>query len=329
MIAQMISFNVLEQLDWGMAAALGIMLLTVTIVIFLTFQHFFGLDKLWGGLEGGGGAAETLATTSRPLSEWSMGGLTTAAVGMAVAIFLISPVIVVFPMSLSTSPFLVFPPPRYSLHWFRNFFETSKWLLALRSSVDVAAMAVSIATIIGTAAAIGMSRLRFRLKSFMEAFLLLPMVVPVIIISLGLYYFFAPMKLVGSKVGLAIGHALLGAPLVFMTVSASLKTFDRNLELAAFGLGASRAIMFRRIMLPHVWPGVAAGAVFAFIASFDDVVLALFLTNVRSRTLPKLMYEGVAHEIDPTITAVAVLLILFSLLILMTNLVFSRLRRNR
>jgi len=163
----------------------------------------------------------------------------------------------------------------------------------------------------------------------MEAFLLLPMVVPVIIISLGLYYFFAPMKLVGSKVGLAIGHALLGAPLVFMTVSASLKTFDRNLELAAFGLGASRAIMFRRIMLPHVWPGVAAGAVFAFIASFDDVVLALFLTNIRSRTLPKLMYEGVAHEIDPTITAVAVLLILFSLLILMTNLVFGRLRRNR
>jgi putative spermidine/putrescine transport system permease protein len=119
---------------------------------------------------------------------------------------------------------------------------------------------------------------------------------------------------------------LLASPFVFITVRAALKSFDINMELAALGLGASWGAMFRRVMLPSIMPGIAAGAVFAFIVSFDDVILALFLTNIRTRTLPKLMFEGVAHEIDPTIIAVSALLILVTILILTLNILLSRWR---
>jgi putative spermidine/putrescine transport system permease protein len=329
MIAQMISHHINEELNWGMAAALAIMLLAVTLLIFFVFQRFLGLDRLWGGMEGGGGAGEGLGSTTHLAQKTSMGSMGSAIVGIAVGVFLISPIVAIIPMSLSASPFLVFPPPSYSFTWFENFLATPKWIRSLQNSVHVSIMAVFTATVLGTAAAMGMSRLRFRLKGFIEAFLILPMVVPVIVLSISLYYFYASFGFTGSKVGLAIGHAILGSPLVFITVSASLKTFDRNLELAAYGLGASRVVMFQRVMLPHIWPGIAAGGLFAFIVSFDDVILALFLTNIRSRTLPKVMYEGVAHEIDPTITAVAVLLICFSLMVLITNIIFSRLRTSR
>ena len=329
MIAQMISHHINEELNWGMAAALAILLLAVTLIIFFFFQRFLGLDKLWGGLEGSGGAGEGLGSVTNLTQKASIGSIGTAIMGIAVGIFLISPIIAIIPMSLSASPFLIFPPPSYSLTWFENFFSTPKWIRSLQNSIQISAIAVVLSTVLGAAAAIGMSRLRFKLKSFVEAFLILPMVVPVIVLSISLYYFYASFGFTGSKVGLAIGHAILGAPLVFITVSASLKTFDRNLELAAYGLGAGMVTMFRRVMMPHIWPGIAAGALFAFIVSFDDVILALFLTNIRSRTLPKVMYEGVAHEIDPTITAVAVLLICFSLMVLIINIIFSRLRTSR
>jgi putative spermidine/putrescine transport system permease protein len=158
----------------------------------------------------------------------------------------------------------------------------------------------------------------------LETFFVLPMIVPAIILGVGLYYALAPLGLINSPWALAHGHIVLASPFVVLTVRAALRGFDRNLELAALGLGASWFTMFRRVMLPVVAPGIAAGAVFAFITSFDDVVLAIFLTNVRSRTLPKLMYEGVAHEINPTITAVAALIVLFTCAILLVNLLLQR-----
>lgn len=328
MIAQMVSYHINEKLDWGMAAALAIVLLCLTLGVFFLFQHFLGLDRLWGGFESGG-SGDTIGAVPRPVSQWSFGGIGVGISGILVAIFLIAPIIAVFPMSMSSSPFLVFPPPSYSLKWFVKFFTTRKWILSLQNSIEVAIIAVSLATFLGTAAALALSRLRFRFKDAVQAYIMLPMVVPVIVLALGLYYFYAPMGLVGSKLGLAIGHAILGMPVVFITVSASLKTFDRNQELAAYSFGAGKMTMFRLIMLPHIWPGMAAGALFAFIVSFDDVILALFLTNIRSRTLPKLMYEGVAHEIDPTITAIAVLLICFSILVLSINIIFSKVKESR
>ncbi len=323
MIAMMIQFHLQEQLDWAMAAALSLTLLTITLLVFWQFQRVFGLEKLWGGLEGGD-QTDTLGARAGQVYRRSTGGWVTVACGILVAIFLIAPIILIFPMSLSRSPFLVFPPPSYSWRWYENLFGTDKWAEALWNSVQVAAIAVPLATIAGTIAAIGANHLRPSRRVAIESVLVLPLVVPTIVFAVALYYVFATFGITTSKLGLAVGHAILGLPFVFLTVRAALKGFDRNLELAAYSMGASWFTMLRRVLLPHLAPAIAGGALFAFITSFDEVILAIFLTDVDSRTLPKLMYEGVAHEIDPTITAVAVLLVLASIVFFLASVVLRR-----
>lgn len=325
MIAMMIQFNLQEQLDWGMAAALSATLLTLTLLVFWQFQRVFGLERLWGGLEGAD-QTDTLGARAGEGYRRGFGGWVTVACGLLVAIFLIAPIILIFPMSLSRSPFLVFPPPSYSWRWYENLYGTSKWAEALWNSIQVAAVAVPLATIAGTIAAIGANRLAPAKRVAIESVLVLPLVVPTIVFAVALYYLLAPLGLTTSKLGLALGHAVLGLPFVFLTVRAALKSFDRNLELAAYSMGASWLAMARRVLLPHLAPAIIAGALFAFITSFDEVILAIFLTNVDSRTLPKLMYEGVAHEIDPTITAVAVLLVLASIVFFVASLILRRAR---
>ncbi len=161
----------------------------------------------------------------------------------------------------------------------------------------------------------------------MEILILLPMIVPTIITAIALYSQYAPLGVLGSPESLAVGHTILAAPFVFITVSAALKGFDTNLELAALGLGASWRAMFRRIMLPAILPGILAGAVFAFITSFDDIVLAIFLTNSSSRTLPRVIYEGVKDDTDPAIVALAAILITISFAAFILSLV-SKGRRS-
>jgi putative spermidine/putrescine transport system permease protein len=323
MIAMMIQFHLQERLDWDMAAALSITLLTITLAIFALFQRRFGLDRLWSGM-GGHGAGDTLGARAGERTRRSAAGWLVIALGVLVVVFLIAPIVMIFPMSASRSPFLVFPPPSYSWRWYENLWSNPKWAEALVNSLRVAAIAVPLATALGTAAALGVARLAPRWRTPAESLFVLPMIVPTIVVAVALYYLYAPLGLAGTRTGLALGHALLGFPFVFVTVRASLKSFDRNLELAAYGLGASAWAMFRRVKLPHLLPGIAAGALFAFITSFDDVILAIFLTDIDSRTLPKLMYEGVAHEIDPTISAVAVVLVLASLVGLALSLLVRR-----
>ena len=318
MIAQMIANNIIRELNWGFAAALAVILLTVTLGLFALFQRIFGLERLISG--SGSKSAEPFGTDHRR----SAGGWVSVALGLVVAAFLIAPILIVFPMSLGSSPFLTFPPESYSFRWYENFFAASKWMNALFRSLQIAGITVVVSLVIGTAAAVGLTRIDKRWRGWLEALFILPMIVPVIILSIGLYYLLVPIGLVGTIWGLALGHIVLATPYVFITVRASLASFDRNLELAAQGLGASWSTMFRRVMLPCIMPGILGGAIFAFITSFDDVVLALFLTNVRSRTLPKLMYEGVAHEIDPTIIAASGLIILVTVLVLGANLLIAR-----
>ena len=323
MIAQMISFNVLEQLNWGLAAALSVILLCVTLIIFWIFQTFFSIEKLWGGEGGNARVGEPLSGT---ITRRTLGGWSSVAAGSLVAFFLVLPVIFVFPMSLGSSPFLAFPPDDLSLKWFENFFSNPKWIRSIYTSLIIAAMAVTMSVTLGTAAAIGVHRLPGGNKTAVETLFILPMIIPHIVLAVALYYYLVPLGLVNTKIGLAIGHTLMATPFVFITVRAALKNFNTNLELAALGLGASWGTMFRRVMLPAIMPGVAAGAIFAFITSFDDVILAIFLTNIRSRTLPKLMFEGIAHEIDPTIIAVSALLIIFTVAVLTLNLLVQRKR---
>ncbi|MEI4488564.1 ABC transporter permease subunit [Frigidibacter sp. MR17.14] len=319
LISMLIAQNINVDLNWGLAAALSVVLLVATLIIFVAFQRAFGLDKLFSG-GGGRGASQPFGVHGRR----SGGGWVTVACGMLVLLVLIAPIILVFPMAASNSPFLQFPPPSYSLRWFENFFADPKWIRSIWNSLKAASVAVPLSLVIGTAAAIGVSRATPRLRPWLETFFVLPMVVPVIILGVGLYYLLAPLGMLGNPYTLGLAQSVLCAPYVFITVRAALKGFDPTLELAALNLGASWGTMFRRVMLPAILPGIVAGAVFAFIQSFDDVVLALFLTNVRSRTLPRAMYEGMAHEIDPTINAASALIILLTVAILVANLILSR-----
>ena len=320
MIAMLIADNINRTLNWGLAAALSVVLLAATLIVFAFFQHAFGLDRLLGG-DGGRGTGSMLGTGQR---RRSAGGRATAVAGVLVALFLIAPIIIVFPMSLGASPFLEFPPESYSLRWFESFFSERRWLIGVWNSLQAAAVAIAISVPLGTLAALGVDRMTKQARPWVEAVFILPMVIPVIILAVGLFYLLAPLNALGSPLILGVAHSVLASPFVFITVRSALKGFDRNQELAALSLGASWPVMFRRVMLPAIAPGMLAGAVFAFIQSFDDVVLALFLTNIRSRTLPRIMYEGIAHEIDPTIIAVSVLVILVSILMLGINLLLSR-----
>jgi putative spermidine/putrescine transport system permease protein len=314
MLSQMISYHMQEQLDWAMASALSLVLLGSTLLVFFVFQRSYGFDRLF--------ASET-GTAIDPSLARKGGGVAwrvALVLGLVVAFFLLAPILVVFPLSFASSPFIQFPPAEWTTRWYSKLVADPKWLAALLSSLRVAGIAVVAAVVFGTLAAIVVSRLRGPFARLLEVMLVAPLVVPPIIVAISLYYSHARGPFMGSHELLAFGHALLALPFVYITVRAALRSFEPNFELAAIGLGASWLVMFRRVMLPSLLPGIAAGAVFAFITSFDDVVLALFLTTAKSRTLPRVIYEGALDDIDPAIIAVAVILILFALAALLTSL---------
>ncbi|QPC95637.1 ABC transporter permease subunit (plasmid) [Mesorhizobium sp. INR15] len=316
MIAQAISYNIQKQLDWRMAGALSLVLLAVTLALFLLYRRLFGLDRLFANEPVGANEPDGPMATALGPGRWLV-----CLIALVVGIFLIAPIVMVFPLSISSSPFLQFPPARWTLEWYGRLGEDPKWLRAAISSLRVAAEAIAMSVVLGTAAAIAAARVSARLRAGMEILILLPMIVPTIITAIALYSQFAPLGVLGSPESLAVGHTMLAAPFVFITVSAALKGFDNRLELAALGLGASWGAMFRRVMLPAILPGIIAGTVFAFITSFDDVVLSIFLTNSASRTLPRVIYEGVKDDTDPTVIALAVILISISLVLFLSSLV--------
>jgi putative spermidine/putrescine transport system permease protein len=237
---------------------------------------------------------------------------------VAVFLFLISPILIVLPMSFSSAQFLTFPPPGYSLQWYKEFFSNVDWTSAMKNSFAVGFATVILATVMGTAAAMGITYGKFHGKTLLAAFFIWPMTVPVIILAVGLYFVCSQMGLVGSFPGLVLAHSLLATPMVVIVVSATLQGFSKSMELAAASLGASPLNVFFRITLPIIAPGILSGALFAFITSFDEVVMALFLSGTTWRTLPVKMFEGIRYEINPTISAVAALLIVLSVFVLGT-----------
>lgn len=316
MIAMLIENNINRTLNWELAAALSAVLLIFTLTLFVIFQRYFGFDKLLTD-NSQKGVSQNHKNDNSP-SRFIM-----YFMGMVVCVFLIAPILIVFPMSLSASPFLEFPPQEYSFKWYESFFSDTRWIRGFWNSLIAAFVTIVISLPIGTLAAIGINEMKRKTRLWLETFFILPMVVPVIIFAISLFYFIAPLKLNNSPITLGIAHSILAMPFVFLTVSASLKNFNKNLEYAAYGLGASWLTMFRKVMLPIITPGIIAGGIFSFIQSFDDVVLALFLTNIKSRTLPRIMFEGVAHEIDPTIVAISGILIILTIILFSVNIAFS------
>ena len=238
-------------------------------------------------------------------------------IGVAgVLLFLVLPVAVIFPLSFSASPYLEFPPRGWSLQWYRNYFGRADWVSATILSFKIATGTSLLATLIGTLTAFGFSRCNFRGRSVCVGVVLSPVILPGMIIAVAIYFFYARVGLLGSSVGLVLAHTLLAIPFVFLTVTASLKGFDRNLELAAMSLGGKPLYTFARVTLPLIRPGMLSGALFAFVTSFDELIVALFVTAPTAVTLPRRMWEGVRLEIDPTIAAVSAMLITLAVLFL-------------
>lgn len=229
-----------------------------------------------------------------------------------VAMFLFAPLLIVVPMSFSDSTLLAFPPRGLSLRWYNEYFGSPAWLDATWVSVKVGVIVALAATSLGTAAALGISRGAFPGRAALQGFILSPLVAPVIVLAVGLYYLFSFGRLNGTLTGLVVGHVVLTFPYATVVISASLEEFDRRLEQAALGLGATPFQTFRRITLPLIAPGVVVAMLFSFLTSFDEVVLAIFITGPETTTLPRKMWEGIRFELNPTIAAVSTLLIAVS-----------------
>ena len=228
----------------------------------------------------------------------------------AVFFFLILPTFVVVPLSLSAGDFLAFPPPGWSLRWYASYFGQAPWLQATLLSFEVALVTTLVSTVLGTLAAYGVLRGRLRRRTLVVSLVVSPIIVPPIVIGVAIYGLLAQWDLIGRFLGLVVGHSIGSIAYVMVIVSATLVGFDRSLERAAMSLGAGPLLTFRRVTFPLIRAGVISGAVFAFIHSFDEVVITMFISGVHVQTLPLKMWEDIRNQIDPTIAAVSSMLIL-------------------
>jgi putative spermidine/putrescine transport system permease protein len=228
---------------------------------------------------------------------------------VVVGLLLVVPTLVVIPLSFTDKQSFAFPPTGWSTRWYENFFDDPSWYRAALLSVQIGALVTVLATILGTAAAIGlvMGRGRWRLPT--RGFLLAPAILPGVIVAIGVFSVFLKWGLTQSTTGYVLAHTALAIPLVVVAVSASLANFDRQLILAAHSLGAGSISTFVQVTLPLIAPGVLTGALFAFLTSFDEAVVSLFLSGPFARTLPIQIYQSVTAEIDPTIAAASTMLI--------------------
>ena len=233
-----------------------------------------------------------------------------------VLLFLVLPILVVLPLSFNSDPFVSFPIEEWSLRWYATLFQGADWRRGAANTMIVATATTVLATILGTLAALGLKRGELPLRTVIIALLLSPMIVPIVVIAVSLYFFFARFGLVGTLTGLVLGHTLIATPFVVVAVLSTLASFDVNLTRAAASLGAGPVRTFVKVTLPLIMPGVVTGAIFAFITSLDEVVIALFVAGPEQHTLPRVMWKVVRQEITPEILAVACILVAMSLVML-------------
>ena len=237
--------------------------------------------------------------------------------------FLIFPLVIVVPLSFNAVPFFTFTkemlsldPAGYSLKWYEDFFSNLNWQGAVRNSVIIAFFATLLSTTLGTLAALGLSRPNMPAKALVMSLLISPMIVPLIISAAGMFFFYSRIGLQGTHLGVILAHAALGTPFVVITVTATLVGFDNSLIRASASLGASPTTTFFKVIAPLILPGVISGALFAFITSFDEVVVVLFVGSFKQRTIPWQMFSGIREHISPTILAVATILVIVSVALL-------------
>ena len=252
-------------------------------------------------------------------AAWGISGLVLA--------YLVTPLFVIVPMALTSGTNLTLPVPGWSWRWFGVVLSDPRWSSALGNSLIIGAGSTTLAVALATPAAVGLAWGRFAGRGLLLAIIATPLVLPIVILAVASFSFYASAGLLGSRMGLILAHAGLSAPVVLTTVLASLQSFDRGLMRAAASLGASPLTAFRRVLLPLIAPGVVAGAVIAFIISFDEVVIATYLTTAEQRTLPRMIFSGVRESISPAIAAAAVLLVVLSAILLVAFTLLQRRHR--
>lgn len=264
----------------------------------------------------------TTTTTTAGHGFWHIAYLGFCALVFA---FLIAPILVIVPLSFNAEPYFTFTEgmlrldaDAWSLRWYRQIVEDEEWSRALANSLFIGVSATVLATALGTLAALGLSNPAMPARRFATGLLISPMVTPVIISAAGMFFFYSNLGLAQTHLGLILAHAALGTPFVVITVTATLAGYDQNLSRAAASMGAGPLTVFRRVQLPLIAPGVVSGGIFAFAASFDEVVVVLFMGGIEQRTIPRQMWSGIREEISPAILAVAVFLIVFAVLFLLT-----------
>ena len=246
------------------------------------------------------------------------------AAAWIILLILIIPSLVAFPVSVTSETYLSLPWNGVSLQHYRNLFSSADWLSSFFQSAVIALVSSCLATTAGTLSAIGLWRISSRFGEAIRAFLLLPLMVPPIISAMAFYRWWVPLGLIDSYLGIILAHTILAIPMVLITVSAALANFDLRLEQASRSLGASVSTTVWRIILPVIKPGILAGAVFAFILSWDEIVVTLFISKFSVFTLPRRLWNGMRENTDPTVAAAAVVLICITLLALVAFALISR-----
>jgi|TARA_B110000967_G_scaffold206780_1_gene254326 putative spermidine/putrescine transport system permease protein len=237
--------------------------------------------------------------------------------------FLIAPIVVIIPLSFNAEPYftfskemLAFDPAGFSTKWYQDFFSDRNWQGAVKNSFIIAIFSTMISVTLGTVAALGLSRSEMPYKTLVMGILISPMIVPLIISAAGMFFFYTEIGLASTHLGVILAHAALATPFVVITVTATLVGFDQSLTRAAATLGASPTTTFFRVIVPLILPGVISGGLFAFVTSFDEVVVVKFVGSYQQRTIPWAMFSGIREQISPTILAVATLLVIFSICLL-------------
>ncbi len=245
------------------------------------------------------------------------------------AVYMLVPMVVVVIISFSSAAFLHFPPPGFSLQWYHRLFATEAWTTSLLTSIEIMVPTGLLATALGTAAAVGLARSRSPGAAAIGAVLMAPMVVPVIIIAAAIFTLFQAWGMNGTLSGLIIAHTMLTTPYVVATVRGAMETVDRQLEQAALTLGATPWRSFWRVTFPLILPGVLSGMLFALVVSFDELIVSLFISTPEVRPVTVQMWSDVRGAVDPTISAIATLLLAFSLLVLLAEAALRDWRRRR
>ncbi|WP_321943825.1 ABC transporter permease [Paraburkholderia tropica] len=240
-----------------------------------------------------------------------LGFFTRLSAWLALA-FLAIPILIIFPLAFSPSQFLDFPPTGFSARWVTEVLTDSGWLSSIWLSFRIAVVSTAISVVLSTLAALALVRARFPGKQIIYALILLPMIVPNIISAISMFFFFSGIKSLGNTESIIIGHAVISLPVAVIMISATLQGLDSRLENAALSLGASRWTTFRRITLPLAAPGIASACIFSFLSSFDELLIAMFMSGAGSQTLPVRIWNTVLYQLDPTIAAISSMLVIVS-----------------